>query len=85
MYGGSNIIPELTEFLSIIFVISFWFSISLCGTEKFEALKEAARSDGCITPAAAAAVATRAAAIEYQKKAKHYNHQNWFIKNEIIM
>ena len=85
MYGGSNIIPELTEFLSIIFVISFCFSTSLCGIEKFEALKEAARSDGCITPAAAAAVATRAAANEILKKGKSYIDQIWFIKNGIII
>lgn len=63
MYGGSNMMPELAEFLSIILLISLWFSRSLFGNEKFEALKEAAKSDGCITPAAAAAVATRAAAI----------------------
>ena len=85
IYGGSNIIPELTEFLSMIFVISFCFSTSLCGIEKFEALKEAARIDGCITPAAAAAVATLAAAIEIWKKANYYNNQNWFMANEIII
>ena len=76
MYGGSNIIPELTEFLSMIFVISFCFSTSLWGIEKFEALKEAARSDGCITPAAAAAVATRAAAIEILKKRENIKFEN---------
>ena len=65
MYGGSNIIPELTEFLSMILVISLCFSISLFPIEKFDALNEAAKMDGCITPAAAAAVAIRAAAMIY--------------------
>ena len=63
MYGGSNITFELADwFLSKISVISLWFS-TLLGPAKLAAWKDAAKSEGCMTPAAAAALATRAAAI----------------------